>query len=540
MNKDELIEVLMKHADKIFFYCVKRCNSRIDAEDLSQDILLDIIININKGIEIKNFDYYIWKICKNHYSKYVNKKVKERENVTSLEKINKNTGAQVFNNTNILDELVANEKIALINTSIKLLSHDYSEILYSYYIEDKTIENISKNLNLPLGTVKKRLFDIRNKLKEYLKMERLNGKKAYVPKSFSTIANFDNKLPFDVHETVRPLFVKNLLWHTYDNLCTIEDLSIEMGMAKPYVEDIVGYLLGRNFLLQEGNKYKSNVVFITDEIVKDVDCYIKSNENFYLDEIIRIANNNLNYYQQIVDNKEISSKELMWSLISMINGFIIEKPMEKRTKKYGDADFSFCLIEYKKEYDRNDFMISWNGFGDRNKFGIDGSAFPAAPNDNQDSHLVHKRISMNRSNNGFSLDPLLISKVIKNNLKYNELDTLTRNAIDRLINLNVLKVNNNIVQVVMPVISQTDYIKLRKKCLSDEILMNLYMNLYNNVSQIVENNIPNYLKDDVPFIISSLMNPIKSHLLIRAYEQGLLSMDEEHNFFAYNMYIIKY
>ena len=53
-------------------------------------------------------------------------------------------------------------------------------------MEDNTIAYIAKNLNLPLGTVKRRMFDIRNKLKEYLKMERLNGKKAFVPKEYQT------------------------------------------------------------------------------------------------------------------------------------------------------------------------------------------------------------------------------------------------------------------------------------------------------------------------------------------------------------------
>jgi len=56
-DKEKLIEQLLSQMNKIFFFCVKRCNSRIDAEDLSQDILLDIIVNINKGINIKNFNH---------------------------------------------------------------------------------------------------------------------------------------------------------------------------------------------------------------------------------------------------------------------------------------------------------------------------------------------------------------------------------------------------------------------------------------------------------------------------------------------------
>lgn len=44
MNKSELKEKGVDYASKVFFYCVKRCNSRMDAEDLSQTILLEIIL----------------------------------------------------------------------------------------------------------------------------------------------------------------------------------------------------------------------------------------------------------------------------------------------------------------------------------------------------------------------------------------------------------------------------------------------------------------------------------------------------------------
>lgn len=181
-EKEQLIEQLLTQMDKVFFYCVKRCNSRIDAEDLSQDILLDIIVNINKGIKIENFDFYLWKICKNHYSKYVDRKVKDREKITIVEEIDE-PGSDISS----LDKLINSEKIAMINVAIKLLSSDYSEILYSYYVEDRTLSFIANKMDLPLGTVKRRLFDIRNKLKEYLKMERLNGKKHLYQKNIKRI-----------------------------------------------------------------------------------------------------------------------------------------------------------------------------------------------------------------------------------------------------------------------------------------------------------------------------------------------------------------
>ena len=65
MNKNELKEKVVDYVSKVFFYCVKRCNNRIDAEDLSQTILLEIIQAIDKGAHIDNFDYYVWGVCKN-------------------------------------------------------------------------------------------------------------------------------------------------------------------------------------------------------------------------------------------------------------------------------------------------------------------------------------------------------------------------------------------------------------------------------------------------------------------------------------------
>ena len=74
MNKNELKEKVVDYASKVFFYCVKRCNNRMDAEDLSQTILLEVINNIDKGARIENLDYYIWSICKNQYNMYLRKK----------------------------------------------------------------------------------------------------------------------------------------------------------------------------------------------------------------------------------------------------------------------------------------------------------------------------------------------------------------------------------------------------------------------------------------------------------------------------------
>ena len=205
MNKDELKEKVVDYASKVFFYCVKRCNSRMDAEDLSQTILLEIIQNIDKGARIDNLDYYIWGVCKNQYNMYLRRTIKDRNNLEYKEDIDNEDEY-----LSALDEMLEDEKIRRINQAIKLLSKDYAEILYAYYVEDKTLKFIAEELNIPLGTAKWKLAEVRKKLKEYLDMEKLNGRKAYIPKEFQTCQAFNGDLEFDPTVVVSPLLIKNL------------------------------------------------------------------------------------------------------------------------------------------------------------------------------------------------------------------------------------------------------------------------------------------------------------------------------------------
>lgn len=122
-------------------------------------------------------DYYVWGVCKNQYNMDLRRTIKNKENLEYKEEITTKEES-----ISALDELLKDEKIRRMNQAIKLLSKDYAEILYAYYVEDKTLKFISEELNLPLGTVGRRLSDIRQKLKEYLDMEKLNEKKHMFPK----------------------------------------------------------------------------------------------------------------------------------------------------------------------------------------------------------------------------------------------------------------------------------------------------------------------------------------------------------------------
>lgn len=538
-DKEKLIEQLITQKDKVFFYCVKRCNSRIDAEDLSQDILLDIMININKGIKIENFDYYIWQICKNHYSKYVARKVKDSEKIMPIEEIDE-PGSDISS----LDKLINSEKIAMINVAIKLLSSDYSEILYSYYVEDRTLSFIANKMNLPLGTVKRRLFDIRNKLKEYLKMERLNGKKAFVPKEYQTHRSGGAYL--NPEDYTYGLTEQNLLLHSYGNPCSLEDYAIEMGISLPYIENIVKTLEHATLLIKdEKGKYLTNFIMVD----KNTDCKVLNLTKQRADEctnlIVEYCKKHFNEWKKLVNNPLLDDNKLMWSYLFGINRKVecldcTKEETLKNVRKHshivegGSWDFSMSEIY---DTDLNNFYInecmSKNGV-----IGIQGLMYPGQREIQGINSEALKCIRWENSAN-WDADFELFGYLLKNkNLKYSDCVYTLKSSVDRMVEENYLKIEDDMIKFNFALLDfenarinkEDDYsaelipAKLKRKEITEEI------------EDIFKKIIPEYLYKDLSYISSSYFIANMRQYVVMAFEKAGLIKPVYEKRFVYNMF----
>ena len=536
-DKEQLTEQLLAQMDKVFFYYIKRCNNRIDAEDLSQDILLDIMININKGIKIENFDYYIWQICKNHYSKYVARKVKDRENMIVVEEIN-----EPGNEPSSLDKLINFEKITMINSAIKLLSSDYAEILYSYYVEDRSLSFIADKLNLPLGTVKYRLFNIKNRLKEYLKMERLNGKKAFVPKEYQTHRSGGANL--DPEEYTSGLIQQNLLLHSYGNPCSLEDYAIEMGISLPYIENIVKSLEYATLLIKDQNgKYLTNFIMIDKDIDLKVLKLIKQRSNEYTKLIVEYCKKHFNEWKKLVNNPLLDDNKLMWSYLFNINRKVeyLDCTKEETLKQMrqhshvvdgGSWDFSMSEI-YDNEF--NNFYINECGSGN-GVIGIQGLFYPGQREIDGITSEALKCIRWDNSAN-FDADFELFGYLLKNNIKYSDCVYTLKSSVDRMVDLNYLKVEDDIIKFNF-VFLDLEKSKINKE---DEYSVELMpaklkrKEITYEIEEVFKNIIPEYLYKDLKYIANSYFILNMRQYVVMAFEkEGLIkAIDEKRN--VYNM-----
>jgi len=527
MQKEVLLAKVETYIDKVFFYCLKRCNNREDAEDLSQTILLETVVAINKGHYPENFDYYIWAIARNQYAKYQAQKIKARKNEEFVEKI------EVNENINVLDEIITDEKITLINNQIKLLSREYVSILYGYYVEDKTLKRIAEEMNLPLGTVKRKLFELRNKLTEAVKMVKLNGKKAYIPKDYVFVKSCDKVGKYDPHDFVDSLINKNLLYHSYNNPCTLEDYALELGISMPYIEDIVKRLNDATLLKKyDENKYVTSFAFLSKEFRKETYDIVRKYAIDFNDHLIEFAKNNFSKYKQILDSKH-EDHFLMWSLM-----FLLIKGCEEDafgtieyTKRPGDGRWDFVGLEYLNE-GLDFYFVGCNGNSTLANFGF---AFPFKKNN----------VSFDTCANGN--EDFEIFAYIKNNphllhSKIDELDENIKKKIKSLLNQGYIRVENDMYYFNFVYLSKEQFHMMKNQIMfSDDLLpaIKILKSMHHEIKDSLTKYLPQYLNDQIPYLADTLCSNIRSKVIDGFVEAGLLGFIDDGKHFTYNLIVIE-
>ena len=255
-------EFAENYMEKLFYFCLKKTGNQVEAEDLTQEIALQIISSLNKGTIPTSFSAWVWQIARNRYAGWAKEKHRRQEAVSSSD-----IGDYEIEDTseNILDEMIHREEMSLLRRELAFIKSDYRNIVVAYYIENKSIRQIALALTLPENTVKSRLFRAREILKEGMNMAREFGKRSYKPEdiSFAASGSQPSGLPW---KAVQRKIPNNILLQASNNPSTLEELSIELGIALPYMEEEVEILHRATLLEKQGDKY------ITNFFILDKDC----------------------------------------------------------------------------------------------------------------------------------------------------------------------------------------------------------------------------------------------------------------------------
>lgn len=168
MKFDEIINNYTNLAYKI---AIDMTSSPEDSQDLVQEAYLSLYSHFKeyKKLQENEIRNVLCKIVLNKCKDYLKSK-KRREN-TNLEEI---SNIQEFNlQSDFVDELIRKDNNNFIRNKIQELKNPYKQVLTQYYIEEYSLEQISKLQNTTKGTIKVQLTRGKKMLREILRKERI-------------------------------------------------------------------------------------------------------------------------------------------------------------------------------------------------------------------------------------------------------------------------------------------------------------------------------------------------------------------------------
>ncbi|MBQ8403423.1 MAG: sigma-70 family RNA polymerase sigma factor [Clostridia bacterium] len=258
--KEMLIEEFTKnYIEKLFYFCLKKTGNTAEAEDLASDVTVHILLALRKGTLPESFSAWVWRVARNRYAAWAKRKHISNETISGADIEEFELASDFSPETSLIER----EETELLRRELAFISQSYRDILLAYYVEDRSIKEIAASLSQPEGTVKSNLFRARKILKEGMNMARTFGIKSYKPEdiSFASSGNQPSGLPWSAVQRKIP---KNILVHASNNPCTLEELSIELGIAMPYMEEEVALLEKATLLKKLDDKYITNF-FIVDK-----------------------------------------------------------------------------------------------------------------------------------------------------------------------------------------------------------------------------------------------------------------------------------
>ncbi len=161
----------MPHIDSMYNFAFKLTSDEEDAKDLVQDTYLKafrFITSFEKGTNAKA---WLFRILKNSFINDYRKKSKEPAKVDYQEVESVYNSEDVYQNitVDLRSETMQNRIGDEVTTALNSLAVDFRIVIILCDLEGFTYDEMSKILDIPIGTVRSRLHRARNLLKESLR-----------------------------------------------------------------------------------------------------------------------------------------------------------------------------------------------------------------------------------------------------------------------------------------------------------------------------------------------------------------------------------
>ena len=178
-DENAFAKLLARYKDTIFFMLLKMVNNKSDAEDLTLEAFGKAFKNLHQYSPHYAFSTWLFKIASNNCIDFLRKK---RGIYVSLEN-NNDSGENEqqpirlkSKEPNPEEKLIRKQKAILLRKVVRKLKPRYQVLVDLRYFKEYSYEEIAKELDLPLGTVKAQLFRARELLFKMIDSTEISNK----------------------------------------------------------------------------------------------------------------------------------------------------------------------------------------------------------------------------------------------------------------------------------------------------------------------------------------------------------------------------
>lgn len=168
-------ELMQRYKMAVYHMILKMVRNVDDAEDLTIEAFAKAFKNLHKFKKDYTFSTWLFRIATNNAIDFIRKK---KLKTLSLNTTFKNDSGDDVNidvedeNLNPQQEAIKTQKIELVQMFVTKLPSKYQRLVKLRYFDELSYDEIAKELDAPLGTIKAQLYRARELMYELVKNKR--------------------------------------------------------------------------------------------------------------------------------------------------------------------------------------------------------------------------------------------------------------------------------------------------------------------------------------------------------------------------------
>lgn len=166
-------ELLGRYWDSVFYMLLKMVHNKDDAEDLTIEAFGKAFKNLKQYTPEYAFSTWLFRIASNNCIDFIRKRKMTGSVSINLNEITESGDdlADILPSPtrNPEEDIIRQQRIQALRDVIDRLKPQYRRLIELRYYEERSYEEISVELNLPIGTVKAQLFRARELIYHILK-----------------------------------------------------------------------------------------------------------------------------------------------------------------------------------------------------------------------------------------------------------------------------------------------------------------------------------------------------------------------------------